>query len=289
MSLAIQNMRPRRTFAAVASSGLVLAAATSAAAAPSGEHAALPDVDVSTATAEALTALATTPTVSAPTGAQWSADSVADEVQARAPRPVVVETPEPVVERSTPAVERSTQVVERGTAVVERSTQRASRTEARAALPAQTAATAAGSGGATAATEVSAAGAPAVAPAAAPAPAPAPAASASASAIVNIARQYIGTPYVLGGSSPGGFDCSGFTQYVFAQVGISLPRTSSAQRGAGVVVSAAEARPGDLIWAPGHVGIYTGNGQHIAARNPSTPLYESPIYMSNPTFIRVTG
>ncbi|MFC7404794.1 C40 family peptidase [Georgenia alba] len=105
--------------------------------------------------------------------------------------------------------------------------------------------------------------------------------------IVAIARQYIGTPYVYGGSTPAGFDCSGFTQYVFAQVGISLPRSSSAQYGSGYVVSAAEAQPGDLIWAPGHVGIYTGNGQHIAARNPSTPLTEGPIYLSNPVFIRV--
>lgn len=123
---------------------------------------------------------------------------------------------------------------------------------------------------------------------AAPAPAPAPAPSSGIGAsIVSIARQYVGTPYVSGGASPAGFDCSGFTQYVYAQVGISLPRTSGGQGGAGRVVSASEAVPGDLIWAPGHVGIYTGNGQHIAARNPGTPLYEGQIYMSNPTFIRV--
>jgi cell wall-associated NlpC family hydrolase len=117
--------------------------------------------------------------------------------------------------------------------------------------------------------------------------APAPAASASASAIVSIARQYIGVPYVSGGATPAGFDCSGFTQYVFAQVGISLPRSSSAQRHSGTVVSAAQARPGDLVWGPGHVGIYTGGGNHIAARNPSSPLHESPIYLANPVFIRV--
>lgn len=112
-------------------------------------------------------------------------------------------------------------------------------------------------------------------------------ATASGSAIVDIARRYVGTPYVSGGASPGGFDCSGFTQYVFAQLGITLPRTSGDQRYAGYVVSAAEARPGDLVWAPGHIGIYTGNGQHIAARSPGTALYESQIYMSNPVFIRV--
>lgn len=112
-------------------------------------------------------------------------------------------------------------------------------------------------------------------------------ASASGAAIVEIARRYVGTPYVYGGASPSGFDCSGFTMYVYAQLGISLPRSSSAQRYAGYVVSASEARPGDLIWAPGHVGIYTGNGNHIAARRPGTALYEGPIYMSNPVFIRV--
>ena len=111
--------------------------------------------------------------------------------------------------------------------------------------------------------------------------------TATAAAVLSIARRYIGVPYVYGGATPAGFDCSGFTMYVFAQVGISLPRTSSAQRYAGRVVSAAEARPGDLIWGPGHVGIYTGNGNHIAARSPGTALYESPIYLSNPVFIRV--
>ncbi len=112
-------------------------------------------------------------------------------------------------------------------------------------------------------------------------------ASGSGSAVVDIARRYVGTPYVYGGSSPAGFDCSGFTAYVFAQVGVSIPRSSSAQRNAGRVVSAAEARPGDLVWWPGHVGIYTGNGQHIAARNPGTPLHESGMYRGSPTFIRV--
>ena len=53
-------------------------------------------------------------------------------------------------------------------------------------------------------------------------------------------------------------------------------------------VSAAEARPGDLVWWPGHVGIYTGNGNNIAARQPGTPLTEGPIYHSSPTFIRVS-
>lgn len=108
-----------------------------------------------------------------------------------------------------------------------------------------------------------------------------------ASAIVAEAYKYVGTPYVSGGASPGGFDCSGFVQYVYAQFGISLPRTSGAQSNAGYRVSASEARAGDLIWAPGHIGIYLGDGQHIAARNYSTPLSVGPVYMSNPVYIRV--
>lgn len=116
--------------------------------------------------------------------------------------------------------------------------------------------------------------------------APAPV-SASAAAVLEIARRYVGVPYVYGGTTPAGFDCSGYTQYVFAQVGVSLPRTSSDQRYAGTVVSAADARPGDLVWWPGHVGIYTGGGNHIAARQPGTALYEGPIYNSSAVFIRV--
>ncbi|MDO5726851.1 MAG: NlpC/P60 family protein [Bowdeniella nasicola] len=128
----------------------------------------------------------------------------------------------------------------------------------------------------------------------APAPAPAPRTAPPASSdfgqrVVSIAMQYVGTPYVFGGASPGGFDCSGFTQYVYAQVGVQLPRTTGGQRNAGYVVPASQARPGDLIWWPGHVGIYLGNGQHIAARNPSTPLTAGPIYRGGATFIRLGG
>lgn len=112
-------------------------------------------------------------------------------------------------------------------------------------------------------------------------------ASANGSAIVSIAMRYVGVPYVSGGSSPSGFDCSGLTQYVYAQVGISLPRTSSAQRYAGTVVSASEAKAGDLIWTPGHVAIYAGDGMQIDAPKPGDVVKYRAIWQSNPTFIRV--
>ena len=110
---------------------------------------------------------------------------------------------------------------------------------------------------------------------------------AAANDIVSIARQYIGVPYVWAGSTPAGFDCSGFTSYVYAQVGIDLPRTSSEQRYAGTVVSQAEAQPGDLIWSPGHIAIYAGNGMQIEAPVPGQSVHESQIWQNSPTFIRV--
>jgi cell wall-associated NlpC family hydrolase len=98
-------------------------------------------------------------------------------------------------------------------------------------------------------------------------------ASADASAIIRYAEQFIGTPYVWGGTSPGGFDCSGFTQYVFGHFGISLGRTAADQFGQGVPVSQADLQPGDLVffstYAPGatHVGIYIGGGMMINAED----------------------
>lgn len=104
--------------------------------------------------------------------------------------------------------------------------------------------------------------------------------SATGERIVAIAKQYVGVPYVFGGASPAGFDCSGFTSYVYAQAGISIPRSSAGQHALGGVVPASQAPVGALMTWDGHAAIYLGGGMHIAARQPGTPLSISPIYRS---------
>lgn len=94
------------------------------------------------------------------------------------------------------------------------------------------------------------------------------AAAASSSAVVAYASNFLNVPYVWGGTSPSGFDCSGLVQYVYNHFGISLPRTSQAQQGVGTPVSRQDLQPGDLIFfgSPAyHVGIYVGNGTYINA------------------------
>ena len=95
----------------------------------------------------------------------------------------------------------------------------------------------------------------------------APAPDARYGGVVGIAMQYLGTPYVWGGASPGGFDCSGFIMYVYAQVGVSLPHHAASQYGMGTPVSRDQLQPGDLVFfnGLGHAGIYIGGGQFIHA------------------------
>ena len=102
--------------------------------------------------------------------------------------------------------------------------------------------------------------------------------SSASSGIVDTAKQYLGVRYVYGGASPSGFDCSGFTMYMYKQLGYNLPHTATGQWQSGIgtrVYSIGELQPGDLVFfndpsrnagkACSHAGIYIGNGQHIHA------------------------
>ena len=112
---------------------------------------------------------------------------------------------------------------------------------------------------------------------------------------VSVAERYLGVPYVWGGASPStGFDCSGLVQYVYGQLGVSLPRTSQQQATVGAPVpSLADAEPGDLLFfpgtdgtaeSPGHVGIYIGNGEMVDAPYTGATVQVQPV--GDPVAIR---
>lgn len=104
--------------------------------------------------------------------------------------------------------------------------------------------------------------------------------SATGNAIVDYAYQFLGTPYLWGGTTPSGFDCSGFTQYVFKNAaGVSLPRTTYDQINVGVPVAYEDLQPGDLVFPhTGHVGIYVGGGQMIHAPSTGDVVKVSSVY-----------
>ena len=107
---------------------------------------------------------------------------------------------------------------------------------------------------------------------------------------LQVAAQYLGTPYVYGGTTPAGFDCSGFTMYVYSQLGISLPHSSKSQASCGIEVSRDELLPGDLVFfnttgsGISHVGIYAGNGMFI-----HSPLSGSSVCYSSMNTPYYTG
>ncbi|NJQ07503.1 C40 family peptidase [Streptomyces lonarensis] len=112
-----------------------------------------------------------------------------------------------------------------------------------------------------------------------PAPPPAPAGSRAAQAVA-FAQGQLGKPYGWGATGPSAFDCSGLTQAAWQAAGVSLPRTSHSQIGAGARVSRDQLSPGDLVfYYPGltHVGMYVGNGQIIHASRPGTPVRYAPV------------
>lgn len=94
----------------------------------------------------------------------------------------------------------------------------------------------------------------------------------SLSGIAATAAKYVGSPYVWGGNTPSGWDCSGFVKYVYAKHGINIARGTSAIRGSGQFVRTSSPKPGDLVFqnGGGHVGIYLGGGKMIGAQNPNT-------------------
>ncbi|MDI3331361.1 MAG: NlpC/P60 family protein [Micrococcus sp.] len=115
-------------------------------------------------------------------------------------------------------------------------------------------------------------------PAAQPAPKKA-AQTAGLSGVVGAAYSGVGVPYVYGGKTASGWDCSGFVSWAYRQAGISIPSSTSAIRGSGLFVPTSNPKPGDLVFqnGGGHVGIYVGNGQMIGAQNPSVGTFQHPV------------
>ena len=104
---------------------------------------------------------------------------------------------------------------------------------------------------------------------------------------VGIAMQYRGVKYKWGGSTPSGFDCSGFVSYVYAQLGKSVPHSSAAISRMGTSLPLSQAQPGDILWHPGHVAIYVGGGKIIHAPKPGDRVKVAPIYRGTWKTIRL--
>jgi cell wall-associated NlpC family hydrolase len=119
----------------------------------------------------------------------------------------------------------------------------------------------------------------------------APAQAAGGSLILSLAARYQGVPYVYGGSTPRGFDCSGYTRYVFKLAGISLPRTAQQQYDAVRKIRRSEAKPGDLVFFIGrggvyHTGIYAGGGMMFDAPHTGKTVTKRAIWSSSVAFGR---
>jgi peptidoglycan DL-endopeptidase CwlO len=105
--------------------------------------------------------------------------------------------------------------------------------------------------------------------------------------VYNVATQYIGVPYVYGGATPAGFDCSGFVMYVYAQFGVSMPHSSTSQGAMGTRISEADAVPGDLVIMDGHDGFYAGNGMILHAPYEGASVRIQPIWTSDYYIVRI--
>ncbi|QAY74925.1 NlpC/P60 family protein [Agromyces protaetiae] len=105
--------------------------------------------------------------------------------------------------------------------------------------------------------------------------------------VYSVATQYIGVPYVYGGATPAGFDCSGFVMYVYAQFGVGMPHSSSGQGAMGTPISQADAVPGDLVIMSGHDGFYAGNGNILHAPYEGASVRVQPIWTSSYSIVRI--
>ena len=116
-----------------------------------------------------------------------------------------------------------------------------------------------------------------------------PFSSISAEQVLQVAAQYVGTPYIFGGSNPRGFDCSGYVMFVYAQFGLPLRHSVTAQARYGIIVAPEDARPGDLVIFNDHShnGIYAGNGQFYHAPQPGDRVKLAPIFEPRHYFVRL--
>ena len=107
--------------------------------------------------------------------------------------------------------------------------------------------------------------------------------------VLKVAAKYVGTPYVFGGENPGGFDCSGYVRYVYAQFGINLPHSVIGQSFFGIKVKFEDAMPGDIVVLNNlsHDGIYAGNGNFYHAPRPGDDVKLAPIFTDQVYFIRL--
>ena len=106
-------------------------------------------------------------------------------------------------------------------------------------------------------------------------------------AVFAVAKKYQGVPYRYGGSSPAGFDCSGYIQFVYAQFGVSLPHSATGQGALGKPISIKDAQPGDIVMMPGHNGFYAGNGMILDAPRAGGVVSIRPIWTTNYYIVRL--
>ncbi len=216
---------------------------------------------LSVSEAETPTAVSTE-AVTAPEDAEWDVTQISVDEGRGVELAATVTIPEPEPE---PVVEEVAPVAEAAPAAAEESVTYASVSEGYAASDV-------------------------AAPVAQEEEAPAPSYSGSSSSILATALAYQGVPYVWGGTTPSGWDCIGFVRYVYAQHGVSIGGYTTSVLSVGRQVSYAEAQPGDILYWPGHVAIYSGNGQNVGAWNESMGTTTGPnSWLGTPTVIRVFG